>query len=119
MWAISLMCAILLAGFALVGGESLLLASPRAYLLMFLYGALCQGLAWVWISSAMPLLTASVSGLVLLAQPAVSLMADVLFFGRGLSPVESGGALLAGLAIWIGSSRQRRAGGRSVDVADP
>ncbi|HPH04059.1 MAG TPA: DMT family transporter [Spirochaetota bacterium] len=119
MWAISLMCAILLAGFALVGGESLLLASPRAYLLMFLYGALCQGLAWVWISSAMPLLTASVSGLVLLAQPAVSLMADVLFFGRGLSLVESGGALLAGLAIWIGSSRQRSAGGRSVDVADP
>jgi len=118
MLAISLLCALLLAGFALAGGESLLLSSPLAYLLMFLYGALCQGLAWVWISSAMPLLPASVSGLVLLAQPAVSLLADVLLFGRGLSPVEAGGALLAGLAIWIGSSRQRSAKQPSNGVAD-
>lgn len=108
MLLISLLCALLLSGFALVAGESLLLASPRAYLLMFLYGAFCQGLAWVWISSAVPLLPAAVSGLVLLAQPAVSLMADILFFGRGLTLLETGGALLAGLAIWMGSSRQRK-----------
>lgn len=113
MLLISLACAAFLALFAWIGGESLLLASAESYALMFLYGAFCQGLAWVWISGAMPLVPASVSGLVLLLQPAVSFVSDVLFFGRGVTGLEAGGALLAAAAIWMGSSQARVRGAGS------
>lgn len=107
MLLMSLACAAFLALFAWAGGESLLLVSAESYALIFLYGALCQGLAWVWIAGAMPCLPASVSGLVLLLQPAVSFVSDVLFFGRGLTGLELAGLLLAATAIWLGSSATR------------
>ena len=43
------------------------------------------------------------AGVALLLQPALSFVWDVLFFERPMSAVEIGGALLALLAIYLGS----------------
>ncbi|MBU1342449.1 MAG: DMT family transporter [Proteobacteria bacterium] len=56
-------------------------------------GLFIQSLAWVMISNALPKVNASHAGLILLLQPALSFVWDVLFFNRQ-----------TGLAGWIGVS---------------
>ena len=63
-----------------------------------------QALGWMLITNALPLLRASLSGLILLLQPALAFVWDVLFFKRPTSIINWLGVLLVLAAIYIGTS---------------
>ncbi len=73
-----------------------------------------QVLGWVLIASAMPQLPASLVGLLLLLQPALSFVLDVILFARPTSGLDWLGLALSLVGIFIGSVR-----GRPAPVGEP
>lgn len=106
--AISNMAIISLMGMVFSGllaslqGQSLIVPSLNSNLLLLLYGVGCQGVGWLLLSKGLPLLPASRAGLLMLLQPALSFVWDVLFCGRPTSLTGYCGALIALLAISSG-----------------
>jgi drug/metabolite transporter (DMT)-like permease len=106
---VSLLCAAFL-GLA-VAGEGLGFAIPDAQSWSALLGLAFVGqvLGWVLIAQAMPVLPASLVGLLLLLQPALSFVLDVLLFGRATTTTAWIGLILSLLGIFIASQRPRKA----------
>ncbi|MGH8090443.1 MAG: EamA family transporter, partial [Rudaea sp.] len=77
-------------------------------------GLFGQVLGWVLIASAMPQLPASLVGLLLLLQPALSFVLDVILFARPTGALDWIGLALSLLGIFVGSARRRPAA-----VAEP
>lgn len=73
------------------------------------YGILCQAVGWVLLSTALPLLPAAIAGLLLLIQPTLSFVWDILLFHRPTGPMGVLGACLTIFAIWAGISGQQAA----------
>ncbi len=70
---------------------------------MFLYGLISQTIGWLLITSSLPYLPTSRVALILLLQPTLAYVWEVLFFNRLVTPLEATGALIAMVAIYIGS----------------
>ncbi|MGH8372397.1 MAG: DMT family transporter [Gammaproteobacteria bacterium] len=70
------------------------------------YGVFGQVLGWVLISNGIHKVRASQVGLILLLQPLFAFVWDCTFFGRRFSLVEISGAVLALVAIYLGSLRK-------------
>lgn len=70
---------------------------------MFLYGLISQTIGWLLITSSLPYLPTSRVALILLLQPTLAYVWEVLFFNRLVTPLEAIGALIAMIAIYIGS----------------
>jgi drug/metabolite transporter (DMT)-like permease len=68
------------------------------------YGLVSQALGWVIITGGLVKLEASVAGLILLLQPALAFVWDVLLFARPTLPLEVLGALLTLVAIYLGAT---------------
>jgi drug/metabolite transporter (DMT)-like permease len=68
------------------------------------YGVFSQALAWILIAKGLVRLEASVAGLILLLQPALAFVWDVLFFARPTVLLEVLGALLTLYAIYLGAT---------------
>lgn len=94
---------VLLAWFAWAEGSSLRLTSLASLGWLTAYGVMGQVFGWVLISSALHQLPASRVGLVILLQPVLTYVWDILFFGRALSTTEAAGAALALAAIYLGA----------------
>lgn len=88
---------------ATVQGQSLVVPSLRSNLLLMLYGFGCQGFGWLLLSRGLPRLPASRAGLLMLVQPALSFVWDVIFCGRATSFTGYVGAVIALLAISSGA----------------
>ena len=63
-------------------------------------------MGWFLIASALPKIRASFSGLILLLQPALAFVWEVLFFQRPTSLVNWLGVLIALAAIYLGMARK-------------
>ena len=100
--------ALILAGLAVASGESLVLPDWQTTLVLLGNGILCQAIAWVWIAGAIGPVEVAVAGLLLLLQPAVSMLGDIVFFGRSASVPEIVGAALAFAGIYAGAAAPRR-----------
>jgi drug/metabolite transporter (DMT)-like permease len=74
-------------------------------------GVFSQSVGWILIANALPGVRASLSGLILLLQPALAFVWDVLFFQRPTTPVNWLGVLIALAAIYLGMAR-KQSGGR-------
>ncbi len=103
--------ALLLVGAAVAGGESLRIPDARTAVVLVAYGVLCQALGWIVISRTFHLVDASRVALILLLQPALTFVWDVLFFHRTTSALETAGAALAIASIYMGSVRFSRTPG--------
>ncbi len=101
----SLLCAAMLAGTGAVEGVSFAIPDARSLTALVALGVVGQCLGWVLIARAMPRLPASLVGLLLLLQPALAFVQDVLLFDRATSGREWLGVLLALLGIFIGTVR--------------
>lgn len=66
-----------------------------------------QALGWWAISSSLPKIVASRSGLVLLLQPVLATVWGVIFFHEHLTLIQIGGAAITLAAIYVGSVRNR------------
>jgi drug/metabolite transporter (DMT)-like permease len=99
----SLVSAACLSASALFEGESLAIASLRDAGLLAGYALVAQVLGGMLIISALGLVPASRVGLILLLQPALALVWDVLFFARPVMIREIAGAVVALVAIYLGT----------------
>lgn len=70
-------------------------------------GLFSQAAGWILIATAMPKIRASFTGLVLLLQPSLSFLWDVLFFSRPTSPIHWLGVIITLAAIYLGLTSSR------------
>jgi len=87
--------------------ESFRIPDVQSWLSMIAYGVLCQGLGWIVISRGLVKVEASRAGLILLLQPTLAFLWDVLLFSRPTDGQDFFGALLTLAAIYLGGNRRR------------
>lgn len=92
-----------------IGVEGATLAIPDANtgLLLVGYGVTAQVVAWLLISHGLPHVEAGRAGLVLLLQPSLAFVWDVLLFHRPTRASDVAGALLALGAIYLGTRKDQ------------
>lgn len=106
---ISLMAAVMLGITVLIEPEShFAIPDIQTLTVLLALGIGGQVLGWVLVSKGLPEVSASVGGLVLLLQPALSFIWDILFFGRPTTSLEYVGAIIVLAAIYLGSTRERK-----------
>lgn len=110
---VSLLCAAVLAVSVLVEGESFAIPNAKTRVALLSYGLIAQVLSWVLIARSLPHLHASIAGLTLLLQPALSFAWDMLFFDRATTSMELVGATLALAGIYLGTTARNRRSKRS------
>lgn len=71
--------------------------------LILIYGAIMQCFAWGLIAYAIPLLSLSVTGLLLLSEPVAALVIDYFWLDKAINAVQWTGAALTLFAIYLGS----------------
>lgn len=101
----SLLCALVLALVVGLEGSGYAIPDAQSWLALLGLGLFGQVLGWVLIARAMPQLPASLVGLLLLLQPALSFVLDVILFARPTSGLDWLGLALSLLGIFIGSVR--------------
>lgn len=76
---------------------------------IIVYGAVMQCFAWGMIAYAIPLLSLSLSGLLLLSEPVAALLIDATFLGKEINGLQWFGAVLTMTAIYLGSLKSKSA----------
>ncbi len=71
--------------------------------LIVIYGVVMQCMAWGLIAYAIPLLSLTLTGLLLLSEPVAALAIDYFWLGKAIDAHQWGGAGLTLLAIYLGS----------------
>jgi len=105
---LSLMCAAILALIAVFEGDSFVIHDNQTLFSMISLGVFCQVVGWVVITRSMPLLATSLVGLILLLQPALSMLWDVVFFSRPTSMLDIAGFLAVMIGIYVASVRRKK-----------
>jgi len=82
-------------------GETFAIPTVQSFLALGSLGLFSQVAGWILITNALPYVRASYSGLILLLQPALAFVWDVLFFQRPTTLVNWAGVVLALFAIYI------------------
>jgi len=103
----SLLCALLLGGAGLAEGREFAIPNAKTWGALLGLALFGQVLGWLLISYALPRLDASMVGLLLLLQPVLAFVVDVLLFGRATDGLDWAGLLLSAFGIFIGSHRGR------------
>lgn len=75
--------------------------------LIFIYGAVMQCFAWGLIAYAIPLLSLSLTGLLLLSEPVAALVIDYFWLDKPINATQWSGAALTLLAIYLGSLKSK------------
>jgi drug/metabolite transporter (DMT)-like permease len=95
-------CALILGAANLVEGNSFDIPTWNALAALIGLGLVCQVLGWLSITRGMPFLPAGLVGLLLLIQPASSVLWDYLIFGLRLDAWQLTGIGLALVGIYFG-----------------
>lgn len=103
--AMSFLVAMMLGAAALVEGDSLVIATAADAGWLLAYGLLSHSVGLMLIASSLAKVSTTEVGLALLLQPSLSFVWDILFFGRTITAIEVTGAVIALLAIFLGSTR--------------
>jgi drug/metabolite transporter (DMT)-like permease len=86
-----------------LGGDGIILPDARSAWLLAAYALVAQVVGWLLITGSLPHVPASRVGLILLLQPTLAFLWDVLIFSRAFGVQEAAGATLAIVAIGLGS----------------
>ena len=103
MMLVSFATAIFLGLQAVYSGDSFAIPDPQSWTALLLLGLTSQTIGWILISNALPRVRASFAGLILLLQPSLAFVWDVLFFQRPTSAVNWIGVIMAITAIYLGT----------------
>lgn len=95
-------CALFLGLKMTLAGDSFTIPNLKSLLALISLGLLCQTVGWMLIAGALPKIQTSLTGLMLLLQPSLSFIWDVLFFGRPTSLLNWTGVILTLAAIYMG-----------------
>lgn len=93
---------------ALCAGLSFTIPDATSWISLIALGLFSQTVGWVLIANALPKIPASYAGLVLLLQPALAFIWDVLIFARRTSALNWIGAVVVLAAIYLGMSRTHK-----------
>jgi drug/metabolite transporter (DMT)-like permease len=104
----SLLCAALLGAWAWGEGDAFALAGLRSWAALLSLAFVGQLLAWLLMVRALPLVPASLVGLLLLLQPALAFVMDVVLFRRPTAASDWAGLALALGGILLGALRPSR-----------
>ena len=107
MLVISITSTLFLAGIGLAIGIPFAITDSSSLLALAGVGIISTTLGWSMITSAIKTVSATVVSLILLLQPALSFLWDILFFKRPTSGYEYLGIALILLAIYFGSLRKK------------
>ncbi|MFV2028797.1 DMT family transporter [Neisseria sp. S1] len=77
--------------------------------LILVYGAVMQCLAWGLIAYSVPLLSLTLTGLLLLTEPVAALLIDYFWLHKPINALQWTGAALTLLAIYLGSLKNKHA----------
>lgn len=99
---VSLISAALLGVGATAAGDSLALSWSRDLGILLAYALVAQVFGWLLIAHSLAQVPASRVGLILLLQPLLAFVWDVMFFSRSITPTELTGAALTLLGIYLG-----------------
>jgi drug/metabolite transporter (DMT)-like permease len=99
---VTICCGALLGVLTLLEGQGFQIPNGQSLWALLALGFFCQVLGWLLITKSLPILPAAVVGLLLLIQPAASVLWDVIFFSLSLPPQKLFGALLALMGIYLG-----------------
>ena len=99
---VSLFSTIILGGFCAAQGVSFTIPDAETAAILAALGIICQAFGWYLLSLGLPLLPSSRAGLIMLAQPALSFIWDIIFCGRVTSATGYLGVLIAIAAIGLG-----------------
>ena len=105
MMILSFVAAIFLGIQAGYNGDSFIIPDPRSWTALVLLGLTSQGIGWILISNALPRIRASLAGLILLLQPSLAFIWDVLLFQRTTSTLNWIGVIIAISAIYLGMAK--------------
>ncbi|MFO7876976.1 MAG: DMT family transporter [Desulfovermiculus sp.] len=92
-----------------LAGESFTIPDGTSLAALAGYGFFSQMVGWILISTALPRVQVSVAGLIILLQPSLAFIWDILLFARPTGIVEVMGAGVALTAIYLGLTRQKGA----------
>lgn len=99
---ISVFAALFLALYMLINDISFAIPTIQGLTSLISLGLLSQAVGWLLIAGSMPKIPASLTGMVLLLQPSLSFIWDVLFFSRPTTSVQWLGTVITLWAIYLG-----------------
>ncbi len=102
----SLTAAVFLGADIVCRRDSFEIPDLQSLLALIALGLLSHTVGWILITNALPKIRASFSGLILLLQPALAFIWDVLFFQRPTTLINWLGVLIVLVAIYLGMVRQ-------------
>ena len=105
---ISLFSALFLGLMVRASGSSFAIPTVSGTLSLVALGLFSQAIGWILIATAMPKIRASLTGLILLLQPSLSFLWDVLFFSRPTTMLQWFGVATTLVAIYLGLTGSRR-----------
>ena len=82
-------------------------ATMRDIGLVLIYGAVMQCFAWGLIAYSIPMLSLSLTGLLLLSEPVAALLIDYFLLHKPINGLQWGGAALTLVAIYLGSQKPK------------
>ncbi|MDR2604070.1 MAG: DMT family transporter [Desulfovibrio sp.] len=107
MGIISLLSMSMIGVYCLAAGDSFVVPDLRTLGLLALLGVGCQAAGWVLLSSGLPRMPASRAGLIMLTQPALSFIWDILFYNRPTGAVGYAGAAVTIAAVGFGIAKAK------------
>jgi len=105
---VSLFSALFLGMMLRASGTSFVIPTVSGTFALIALGLFSQAIGWIFIATAMPKIRTSLTGLILLLQPSLSFLWDVLFFSRPTTMLQWLGVATTLTAIYLGLSRTRR-----------
>jgi drug/metabolite transporter (DMT)-like permease len=84
-------------------GDTFKMPDMQSFFSLVALGLFSQVIGWILITNALPGIQASLSGFILLLQPALAFVWDVLFFQRPTSLINWVGVFIVLIAIYFGS----------------
>ncbi|WP_421900179.1 DMT family transporter [Maridesulfovibrio sp.] len=105
---VSAFCAMFLAVPLFLTDASFAIPTLESFGSLLALGLFSQAVGWIMIATAMPKIPASITGLVLLLQPFLSFLWDVLIFSRLTTLTHWLGVIVTLTAIYLGVSGKQR-----------
>ncbi len=103
----SLLCGIILYAELSFHGHSIVIPSTQSLVSLLILGIICQVIGWLLITQAMPNLPASIVGVLLLLQPALSMLWDVLFFNRPTGLLDLLGLVMVLFGVYLATLKKK------------
>lgn len=104
---VSVASALFLGGKIYMSTDSFAIPDVITLVWLICLGLFSQTIAWVMISNALPKVNASFAGLILLLQPTLSFVWDVIFFDRITGPAGWAGVVVVLSAIYFGMTGKK------------